>query len=74
MIHLLLDTDLSQEQRDYVETMRRSSDGLLSIVNDILDFSKVFYLQAFVFYQYFNNLYCSSKQDMSLISRRFHFL
>lgn len=39
--HLVLKTDLSTKQRDYIEKISKSSEALLRIINDILDFSKV---------------------------------
>jgi len=41
MSHLVLQTKLSDKQRDYVEKIDRSAKSLLGIINDILDFSKI---------------------------------
>jgi signal transduction histidine kinase/DNA-binding response OmpR family regulator len=41
MANLLLETELSAEQREYANVVRRSGESLLAILNDILDFSKI---------------------------------
>ncbi len=41
MTGLLLDTDLTEEQREYAEIVHTCGDQLLALINDILDFSKV---------------------------------
>ena len=41
MTGLLMDTDLDPEQWEYVDTIRRSGDVLLTLINELLDFSKI---------------------------------
>jgi two-component system sensor histidine kinase/response regulator len=41
MSELVLSTDLTAEQRDYMGTLQRSAESLLQILNDILDISKI---------------------------------
>ena len=41
MTTLLSETDLSEEQHEYLQIIRSSGDSLLTIINDILDFSKI---------------------------------
>jgi two-component system sensor histidine kinase/response regulator len=41
MTDLALETELTSEQREYIETVKLSADSLLTVINDVLDFSKI---------------------------------
>src|SRR5690606_604560 len=41
MTALWMDTEMTRAQREYLETVKLSADGLLSVINDVLDFSKI---------------------------------
>lgn len=41
MIELMLQTKLTNEQKDYIDTLKESSAALLALINDILDLSKI---------------------------------
>jgi signal transduction histidine kinase/CheY-like chemotaxis protein len=41
MTDLALETELTSEQREYLQTVKMSSDALLAVINDVLDFSKI---------------------------------
>ncbi len=41
MTSLLSDTEMTSQQREYTDTIRRSAESLLLLINDVLDFSKV---------------------------------
>ncbi|MFO0794001.1 MAG: histidine kinase dimerization/phospho-acceptor domain-containing protein, partial [Candidatus Brocadiaceae bacterium] len=41
MTELTLETELTQEQRGFLNVVKSSSEALLSLINDILDFSKI---------------------------------
>ena len=71
MTGLLLDTELSEEQREYAETVRISGENLLTILNDILDFSKIeagkFELETIGF-----DLRNTAEEALSLFAERAH--
>jgi PAS domain S-box-containing protein len=54
MTNLALATDLTDEQREFLETAKLSGDALLSVINDVLDFSKIEAGKAYLEAQDFN--------------------
>ncbi|GAB4406253.1 MAG: hypothetical protein OHK0039_07880 [Bacteroidia bacterium] len=69
MTGLLLTSELTEEQRDYVETIRISGDNLLTIINDILDFSKIDAGKMELEEQHFD-LYACLEDVMDLLSTK----
>ncbi len=71
MTELVLDTDLTTEQRDYLSLAKSSGESLLNVINDILDFSKVesgkLELERIEF-----NLYKSIGDGMKALALRAH--
>jgi PAS domain S-box-containing protein len=54
MTHLLMNTELTDEQREYLNMIRISGNSLLSLINDILDFSRIEADQLLLENQHFN--------------------
>lgn len=69
MTSLLLDGDLTPDQREYLETIQVSGDALLAIINDILDISKIEKDKSKLEYRPFTLRECI-KSSMSLVAAR----
>ncbi|PAF28873.1 response regulator [Paenibacillus sp. 7516] len=41
MVDLLMETELKDEQKEYIDIVRKSADALVTVINDILDFTKM---------------------------------
>lgn len=67
MISLLVDTNLDDEQKNYIDMLRESSYNLITIVNDILDYSKLDSGSLELNYKSFNLRHCvESSHDLVL--------
>ena len=71
MTELILDTDLTDEQREYLTLVKSSADSLLRVVNDILDFSKIESGKLEIDYMDYNLRECL-KETLSALAIRAH--
>jgi PAS domain S-box-containing protein len=67
MSTLLLDTPLTEDQRDFVETARTSGQALLALINNVLDFSKIEAGKSDLDYQPFDLRHCI-EESLDLIA------
>ncbi|MEQ8187419.1 MAG: response regulator, partial [Candidatus Eremiobacterota bacterium] len=71
MTSLLMETTVTEEQKEFIETIRISSDNLLRIISDILDFSKIEAERFELEYQPFNLRTCI-EEALNLIFPKNH--
>lgn len=72
MSQLLADTELSEEQQEYLEAITTSGHNLLNLINDILDLSKIEAEQLDINLEDFSLRYCLSQLLMTQKSQIFH--